>query len=111
MFRAKPRLRRLSRGQLTRRINVPLSSVGPGARWSAQVSAARTNGDCLTAHVGPISVVPFEVEQLRATLQACWRRRPRVHIRASNRTMLRLTRRTTVTSTAGAQRTWSPFTT
>ena len=112
MFRAKPRFPAdAPSGQPARRINLPLSSVGPGARWSAQVSAARTNGARQTADVGLINIVPFEAEQLRATLQVCWRRRPRVHSRASNRTMPRLTRRTTVTSTAGTQRTWSPFTT
>ncbi len=58
MLRAKPRFRRLSRGQLARRINPPLSSVGPGARWSAEVSGARTNAARQTADVGVIKVCP-----------------------------------------------------
>ena len=111
MLRARPRFRRLSRGQLTRRINLPLSSVGPGCEMVGPGSAALTNAARQTADVGVIRVLSFEAEQLWATLQVCWRQRPRVHSRASNRTMLRLTRRTAVTSTAGTQRTWSLFTT
>ena len=64
MFRARPRFRRLSSGQLTRRINLPLSSVAQvrdGRPRSAQ--RARTVPVKLRT-LALLKLSPFEAQQL-----------------------------------------------
>jgi hypothetical protein len=84
---------------------------------TGDAGAARARGTCSTIVPAPARAqIPQRSRAVRLyALQQChgrpWCLRRRVHVRASTRARLSDASTTIVTSTAGTQRTWSPFTT